>query len=61
MQGVISLGDEEELVLPSTPAASQLLNSTDITEEQFNNGPPNILEPAQATAWVEEIILLNPP
>ena len=61
MQGVISPGDEEELVLPSTPAASQLLNSTAITEEQFNNRPPNILEPAQATAWVEEIILLNPP
>ena len=33
MQGVISLGDEEELVLPSTPTASQLLNSTAITEE----------------------------
>ena len=61
MQGVISLGDEEELVLPSTPTASQLLNSTTITEEQFDNWPPNILEPAQATAWVEEIILLDPP
>ena len=46
MQGVISLGDEEELVLPSTPTASQLLNSTAISEEQFNNWPPNILEPA---------------
>ena len=36
VQEVISLGDEEELVLPSTPTASQLLNSTAITEEQFN-------------------------
>ena len=61
MQGVISLGDEEELVLPSTPTASQLLNSTAITEKQFDNWPPNILEPAQVTAWVEEIILLDPP
>ena len=61
MQGVISLGDEEDLVLLTTPTASQLLNSTTITEEQFNNWPPNILEPAQATAWVEEIILLDPP
>ena len=61
MQGVINLGDEEDLVLPSTPTASQLLNSTTITEEQFNNWPPNILEPNQATAWVEEIILLDPP
>ena len=61
MQGVISLGDEEDLVLPTRPTASQLLNSTAITEEQFNNWLPNILEPAQATAWVEEIILLDPP
>ena len=61
MQGVISLGNEEELVLPTTPTASQLLNSIAITEEQFNIWPPNIMEPAQATAWVEEIILLDPP
>ena len=60
-QGVISPGDEEKLVLPTTPTASQLLNSTAITEEQFNIWPPNIMEPAQATAWVEEIILLDPP
>ena len=60
-QGVISLGDEEELVLPTTPTASQLLNPTSILEEQFNIWPPNTLEPAQATAWVEEIILLDPP
>ena len=61
MQGVISLGDEEELVLPTTPTASQLLKPTSIPEEQFNIWPPNIMEPAQATTWVEEIILLNPP
>ena len=61
MQGVISRGDEEDLVLPTTPTASQLLNSTAIYEEQFDIWPPNILEPAQATAWVEEIILLDPP
>ena len=61
MQGVINIGDEEELVLPKTPTASQLLNPTSTPEEQFNIWPPNILEPAQATAWVEEIILLDPP
>ena len=61
MQGVISLGDEEELVLLTTPTTSQLLNPTSIPEEQFNIWPPNIMEPAQATAWVEEIILLDPP
>ena len=32
MQGVISLGDEEDLVLATTPTASQLLNSTAISE-----------------------------
>ena len=61
MQGVISKGDEGELVLPITPTASQLLNPTSILEEQFDIWPPNIMEPAQATAWVEEIILLDPP
>ena len=61
MQGVISLGDEGELVLPTTPTASQLLNPTSIPEEQFNLWPPNIEEPSQATTWVEEIILLDPP
>ena len=61
MQGVISLGDEGELVLPTTPTASQLLNLISTPEEQFDIWPPNIMEPAQATAWVEEIILLDPP
>ena len=61
MQGVISQGDEEELVLPTTPTASQVLNPTSIPEEQFDIWPPNIMEPTQTTAWVEEIILLDPP
>ena len=61
LQRVISQEDEEILFLPTTPTASQLLNSIAITEEQFDNWPPNILEPAQATAWVEEIILFDPP
>ena len=61
IQKVTSHGDEEKLVLPSTPTASQLLNPTAITEEQFDIWPPNIMEPAQATAWVKEIILLDPP
>ena len=61
MQGLINLRDEGELVLPTTPTASQLLNPTSIPEEQFDIWPLNIMEPAQATAWVEEIILLDPP
>ena len=60
-QRVINLGDEGELVLPATPIASQLLKSTTIPEEQSNLWPPNIMEPSQPTAWVEEIILLDPP
>ena len=61
LQGVNSQEDVEILVLPLTPTASQLLNSLAITEEQFNNWSSNTLESAQATAWVEEIILLDPP
>ena len=61
MRGVISKGDKGELVLPTTPTASQLLNPTSTPEEQFDIWPSNIMEPAQATAWVEEIILLDPP
>ena len=61
LQGVISLGDEEILVLPSTPTASQVLNLKAISEGHFNNWTPNTMESTQATARVEEIILLNPP
>ena len=61
MQGVISLGDEEILVLPSTPTASQVLNLKAISEDHFNNWSPNTMESTQATAGVEEIILLDPP
>ena len=60
-QGVISFGDEGELVLPTTPTANQLLNPTSTLEEQFDTWPPNIMKPGQATTWVEEIILLDPP
>ena len=61
LQGIVSQGDEEILVLPSTPIASQLINSKSITEDQVNNWTPNTMETTQATAGVEEIILLDPP
>ena len=61
MQGIVSQGDEEIFVLPSTPTASQLINSKSITEDQVNNWTPNTKESTQATAGVEEIILLDPP
>ena len=61
LQGIVSQGDEEILVLPSTPTASQLINSQSISEDQVNNWAPKTMELAQATAGVEEIILLDPP
>ena len=61
LQGIASQSEEEILVLPSTHTASQLTNLESITEDQVNNWTPNIMESAQATAGVEEIILLDPP
>ena len=61
LHGIVSQGDEEILVLPSAPTVSQLINSESISKDQVNNWITNTMEPAQATAGVEEIILLNPP
>ena len=60
LHGIVSQGDEEILVLPSTPTVSQLINSESISKDQVNNWTTNTMEPAQATAGVEEIILLDP-
>ena len=46
LQEVISQGDEEILVLPSTPTEIQLLNSKAITEDQVYNWAPNTMESA---------------
>ena len=61
LQGIVSQGEEEVLVLPSTPTVKKLTNSESISEDQVTNGKSNTMEPAQATAGVEEIILLDPP
>ena len=61
LQGIVSQGGEEILVLPSTPTARQLSNSESISEDQVNNWAPSTMDSAQATAGVEEIILLDPP
>ena len=61
LQGTDNKGDEEILVLPSIPTVSQLINSESISEDQINNWAPNTMESTQATAGVEEIILLDPP
>ena len=61
LQGIVSQGGEEILVLPSTPTARQLINSESISEDQVTNGKSNNQKTAQATAGFEEIILLDPP
>ena len=61
LQGIVSQGGEEMLVLPLTPAVRQLSNSESISEDQVNKWTPNTMESAQATVGVEEIILLDPP
>ena len=61
LQGIASQGEEEILVLPSTPTARQLTNLESINEDQVKNWTPNTMESAQATPGVEEIILLDPP
>ena len=61
LQGIVSQGEEEVLVLPSTPIIRQLINSESISEDQVTNEKSNTMESTQATAGVEEIILLDPP
>ena len=61
LQGLASQGEEEVLVLPLVATAGQLLSSNSISENQINKGKTNTKESAQATAGVEEIILLYPP
>ena len=61
LQGIVSQGGEEILVVPSTPTARQFINSESISEDHVNNWTPNTIESAQAIAGVEDIILLDPP
>ena len=60
MQEMANQGAAGVLVLPSVATAGQLLSSNSISENQVNNGKFNTKESAQATAGVEEIILLDP-
>ena len=61
LQGIANKAESGVLVLPSVATAGQLLSSNSIRENQVNNGKSNTKESAQATARVEEIILLDPP
>ena len=49
------------LELPSEPIVGQLLDSEFISEDQVTNGKSKNQKTAQATAGLEEIILLDPP
>ena len=60
-QGIASQGATDVMILPSVATAGQLLSSSLISENQVNNGKSNTKASAQATAGVEEIILLDPP
>ena len=64
VQGLQEMANQSEadvLVLPSLPTEGQLFNSESISEDQVTNGKSNTMESIQATAGVEEIILLDPP
>ena len=61
LQEMTNQGAAGVLVLPSVPTEEQLLNSPSISENQNSNGKTNNNQSTQATAGVEEIILLDPP
>ena len=61
LQEMENQGATGVLVLPSVPTAGQLLSSKSISENKGNNGKFYTKESAQATAGVDEIILLDPP
>ena len=46
LQGIVSQGGEDILVLPSRPTARQLSNSETISEDQGNKWTPNTMESA---------------
>ena len=61
LQEMANQGEANVLVLPSVLTIGRLLNSKSISENQVNIGEANTTESTQATAGVQEIILLDPP
>ena len=61
LQEIPNHGAAGVLVLPSVATVENLVSQNLISENQANNGKSNIKESAQATAGVEEILLLDPP
>ena len=61
LQGIANQGEASVLVLPLVATAGQLLNSESTSGKKSSHGKSNIKAAAQATAGVEEILLLDPP
>ena len=61
LQKMANQGEAGVVVLPSVATAGQLLSSNSIREKPSSIGKSNTKESTQATAGVEEIILLDPP
>ena len=61
LQAIANQDEASVLVLPSVATPGQLLSSNSISVNEVNNGKSNTKESTQATAWVEEILLLDPP
>ena len=58
---ITNQGEAGVLVLPSVATVGPLLNSESTSGKKSNHGKSNIMAAAQATARVEELLLLDPP
>ena len=61
LREIANQGDEDVLVVPSIATAGQLHNSESTSGKKSNHGKWKIKAAAQATARVEELLLLDPP
>ena len=61
LKEIANQGEAGVLVLPSIATLGQLLNSESTSGNKSNHGKSNIKAAAQATAGVEELLLIDPP
>ena len=61
LQGIANQGEAGVRKLPSVATVENLVSPNSTSEKQSNNGKSHIKTSAQATAGVEEILLLDPP
>ena len=61
LQGIANQGEAGIRKLPSVATVENLVSPNSTSEKQSNNGKSHIKASAQATAGVEEILLLDPP